>query len=88
MYSLARELLFKLSPETSHELSIDLIGVVPEDSELALTTDRGVPAAYNRRLYVNQAYRNIAQRIIGNNVPLMNFQKPGFWGRLWRWFRR
>ncbi|WP_375738372.1 quinone-dependent dihydroorotate dehydrogenase [Pseudomonas boanensis] len=26
MYSLARELLFSLSPETSHELSIDLIG--------------------------------------------------------------
>ncbi|WP_137817917.1 quinone-dependent dihydroorotate dehydrogenase [Pseudomonas sp. 2FG] len=26
MYTLARELLFKLSPETSHELSIDLIG--------------------------------------------------------------
>ena len=26
MYTLARELLFKLSPESSHELSIDLIG--------------------------------------------------------------
>ena len=26
MYTLARELLFSLSPETSHELSIDLIG--------------------------------------------------------------
>nr|WP_298169439.1 quinone-dependent dihydroorotate dehydrogenase [uncultured Pseudomonas sp.] len=26
MYNLARELLFKLSPETSHELSIDMIG--------------------------------------------------------------
>ncbi|PTU74880.1 quinone-dependent dihydroorotate dehydrogenase [Pseudomonas mangrovi] len=26
MYSLARDLLFKLSPETSHDLSIDLIG--------------------------------------------------------------
>ena len=26
MYALARELLFKLTPETSHELSIDLIG--------------------------------------------------------------
>ena len=26
MYSLARELMFKLSPETSHELAIDLIG--------------------------------------------------------------
>ena len=26
MYSLARQLLFKLSPETSHDLSLDLIG--------------------------------------------------------------
>ncbi|RIK44821.1 MAG: septum site-determining protein MinD [Chloroflexi bacterium] len=67
-------------------LSIDLIGVVPEDPELALTTDRGVPAVYNRRLYVNQAYRNIAQRIMGNNVALMDFRRPGFWSRLRRWF--
>ena len=26
MYNLARQLLFKLSPETSHDLSLDLIG--------------------------------------------------------------
>jgi len=26
MYNLARQMLFKLSPETSHELSLDLIG--------------------------------------------------------------
>ena len=26
MYTLARQLLFKLSPETSHDLSLDLIG--------------------------------------------------------------
>ena len=26
MYTLARELLFSLSPETSHDLSIDLVG--------------------------------------------------------------
>ena len=26
MYSLSRRLLFKLSPETAHELSIDLLG--------------------------------------------------------------
>lgn len=69
-------------------LSIDLIGVVPEDHELSLTTDRGTPAVYNRRLYVNQAYRNIAQRIMGNNVPLMNFQKRGFGRWLRGWFGR
>ncbi|HJE29640.1 MAG TPA: quinone-dependent dihydroorotate dehydrogenase, partial [Pseudomonas nitrititolerans] len=26
MYNLARQLLFKFTPETSHELSLDLIG--------------------------------------------------------------
>jgi septum site-determining protein MinD len=67
-------------------LSIDLIGVVPEDRELALTTDRGVPAVYNNRLYVSQAYRNIAQRLTGNNVPLMTFQKPGLLATVRRWF--
>jgi septum site-determining protein MinD len=69
-------------------LSIDLIGVVPEDGELALTTDRGAPAVYNQWMRVSQAYRNIAQRIMGNNVPLMNFQQPGFWAKVRRWFRR
>lgn len=67
-------------------LSIDLIGVVADDAEISLTTDRGVPAVYNRRLYVSQAYRNIAQRILGNNVPLMDFRRPNFWTRLRRWF--
>jgi septum site-determining protein MinD len=66
-------------------LSIDLIGVVPEDRALGLTTDRGYPAVYNRRLHVGQAYRNIAQRIMGNNVPLMDFRPPGFWARVRRW---
>lgn len=67
-------------------LAIDLIGVVPEDAAVPLTTDRGAPAVYNRRLRVGQAYRNIAQRIMGNNVPLMDFRRPGFWANVRRWF--
>jgi septum site-determining protein MinD len=67
-------------------LSIDLIGVVPEDAALSLATDRGVPAVYQRRLHASQAYRNIAQRIMGNNVALMDFRSPGFWARLRNWF--
>lgn len=63
-------------------LSIDLLGVVPEDSNILLSTDRGMPAVFNRRLYIRKAYRNIAQRLTGNNVPLMNF-RPGLWERLW-----
>lgn len=69
-------------------LAIDLLGVVPEDSRILLSTDRGMPAVFNRRLYVRKAYRNIAQRLIGNNVPLMNF-RPGLLAKLWaRFFER
>jgi septum site-determining protein MinD len=69
-------------------LSIDLLGVVPEDKDIVLTTDRGVPAVFNKRMHAAQAYRNIAQRIMGNNVPLMDFRKPGFFKRLVNRFRR
>jgi len=63
-------------------LSIDLLGVVPEDHRILLSTDRGMPAVFNRRLYVRRAYRNIAQRLMGNNVPLMNF-RPSALRKLW-----
>lgn len=69
-------------------LSIDLLGVVPEDNQILLSTDRGLPVVFNRRFYVRRAYRNIAQRLIGNNVPLMNF-RPSPLVKLWaRLFER
>ena len=63
-------------------LAIDLLGVVPEDSTITMSTDRGMPAVLDERLRVAQAYRNIAQRIMGHNVPLMQFDTGGFWSRL------
>ena len=69
-------------------LAIDLLGAVPEDKSVVLATDRGTPVALDRRLFVSQAYHNIAQRILGNNVPLMDFRQPGFFDSLARLFRR
>ena len=69
-------------------LAIDLIGVVPEDSMIVLTTDRGTPAVYDKRVMARQAYLNIAQRITGNNVPLMDFRPPTWRTRLARIFGR
>lgn len=69
-------------------LAIDLLGVVPEDKHIVLATDRGMPVALNMRRYVSQAYRNIAQRIMGNNVPLMDFRRPSFLESLADFFRR
>lgn len=69
-------------------LAIDLLGVVPEDKHIVLATDRGMPVALNKRRYVSQAYRNIAQRIMGNNVPLMDFRRPSILESLADIFRR
>ncbi len=69
-------------------LAIDLLGVVPEDKSIVLGTDRGMPVVLNARNWISQAYRNIAQRVMGNNVPLMDFREPGLLGSLSRLFSR
>ena len=63
-------------------LAIDLLGVVPEDPRIVLTTDRGVPAVLDKRMHIRTAYFNIARRIMGNNVPLMHFRKRNWLQRL------
>lgn len=67
-------------------LAIDLLGVVLEDSNLVLSSDRGIPVVMDASVRSGQAYHNIAQRIMGNNVPLMEFEEPGFWARIRRIF--
>ena len=69
-------------------LAVDLLGVIPEDSEIVLSTDRGLPAVYNKNLWSNMAYFNVARRIMGESVPLMNFRKPTLFGPLGRIFSR
>lgn len=69
-------------------LAIDLLGVVPEDSNLMLSSDRGIPLVIDSTVRTAQAYHNIAQRILGNNVPLMQFEEPGFWARVARFLGR
>jgi septum site-determining protein MinD len=65
-------------------LSIDLLGVVPDDDNIIVSTNKGRPVALDREVRVSAAYHNIARRLLGANVPLMKFEDPGFWARLWR----
>jgi septum formation inhibitor-activating ATPase MinD len=32
---------------------------------------------FDKRMRVRKAYMNIARRILGNNVPLTDYHKPG-----------
>lgn len=53
-------------------LAIKLLGVIPDDDSIVISTNRGEPTVLDQQSKAGQAYRNIVQRLLGNNVPLMN----------------
>lgn len=53
-------------------LAIDLLGVVPDDEQIVISTNRGEPAIGDDRSLAGQAYRNIVKRILGDNIPFMS----------------
>lgn len=55
-------------------LAIELVGIVPEDEGIIISTNRGVPAALDEKALAGQAFRNIARRIMGEDVPFMNLR--------------
>jgi septum site-determining protein MinD len=66
-------------------LAIGLLGVVPEDEHIIISTNRGEPAVLDKASRAGEAYRNISRRIAGENVPLMNLEEnEGIMGRLRR----
>ena len=68
-------------------LAIDLIGVVPDDDFIVVSTNRGEPAIAVDQSLAGQAYRNIVRRIIGEDVPFMNLESDdGFFKRVAKLF--
>jgi len=59
-------------------LAINLIGIVPEDEGIVVSTNKGEPIALNDKAKAGQAYRNIARRIMGEELPMMKLEKDGF----------
>jgi septum site-determining protein MinD len=66
-------------------LAVRLLGIVPEDQTVIVGTNRGTPIALEAKSMAGQAFRNIAQRLLGYDVPFMELDhKGGFWGRIQR----
>ena len=71
-------------------LSEDLIGVIPDDEAVIVTTNRGEPAVLSsKRSDAGMAYKNIARRICGEAVPIClrvngKTKKTGFFKRIMR----
>lgn len=69
-------------------LAIDLIGVVPEDEQIVVGSNRGNPVALDEKSRAGQAFRDIARRLKGENVPMMDLDKQdGLLSRLGKLLR-
>jgi len=55
-------------------LAIDLLGIVPDDESIVVSTNRGEPVVMDDKAISGQAYRNITKRIVGEEVPLLNLE--------------
>ncbi len=71
-------------------LSIKLLGVIPEDEQVLVASNRGVPLTLDSAdSAAALAIRDIARRLIGEHVPLHDVApKDGFWQRIARLFGR
>lgn len=69
-------------------LAIELIGVVPDDREITVYTNRGEPIVLNEKSISGQAFRNIAKRIAGEEVPFMDLSQgqEGFFSSIKKLF--
>ncbi|OON97518.1 MAG: septum site-determining protein MinD [Candidatus Epulonipiscium fishelsonii] len=53
-------------------LAINLLGVVPDDETIVITTNKGEPAVNTSDSLAGKAFTNIALRILGREIPFMN----------------
>ena len=64
-------------------LAVELLGVVPEDDAIVISSNRGEPTVFDQKSRPGLAFRNIARRLTGEEVPLMNLdEKQGFFSKL------
>ena len=65
-------------------LAIELIGVIPDDEKIIVSTNKGEPVAANANNSLSgQAYCNVVKRILGESVAFLNlYQNRSFFSCL------
>ena len=56
-------------PDVLELLAVDLIGIVPEDETVTVSTNRGHPVVLDNHSKAGTAFTNIARRMNGETVP-------------------
>ena len=63
-------------------LAISLLGVVPDDENIIITSNKGEPAVMDDKSLPGHAYRNIAKRMSGEEVPLLELDEGNFFQKV------
>jgi len=53
-------------------LAIDLIGAIPDDENIVISTNNGEPIVVNQDVLSGKAYLNICKRIMGEDIPYLD----------------
>ena len=70
-------------------LSIDLIGVVPDDEYIITQTNKGEPVIQNRKAPSGKAYMEIAKRVLGEKIEVtIPKEEKGLFAMLKKLFRK
>lgn len=70
-------------------LSIDLIGVVPDDEYIITQTNKGEPVVTNSKAPSGKSYIEIAKRILGENIEVsIPGKEKGFFGKVKGFFSK
>ena len=68
-------------------LAIDLIGVVPDDESIVIATNEGEPLV-GSDTQAGRAFANICHRVLGEEVPIMEFETEGILKKIANLFKR
>ncbi len=70
-------------------LAIQMLGLVPDDESIVVSSNKGEPAVIDDTSRAGQAYRNITKRILGEEVPLMDLEvNNGFLASIMKLFKK
>ena len=68
-------------------LAIDLIGVVPDDESIVIATNEGEPLV-GSDTQAGKAFANICHRVLGEEVPIMEFEAESILKKIANLFKR
>ena len=70
-------------------LSVKLIGLVPDDDGIIVSTNKGLPVVHNKKSLSGEAYRRVAARLEGEEMPFLELgASPGFLGKFMKMFSK